>query len=355
LLACWTAPARAQPGADPGRTRSSSLSWVRAPGAEACISTQALAREVERHIGPVFVPPADAELSIEGLVARQLEPQGFIVRIAVSDERGLLLGSRELRAGGPDCRVLDAATALIIALAIDREAAFAALPASLISGLDQGEDPASMLLAELEGSPPAPEPSTGPARRPRKDTALPQTDGGDTRARSSIELELGMALGILVLPERAFGPELAIGHDSKPLGFPAKLRLRYWLPSDIDVANGVVSVSLVQASLVGCPLELLDNWQLRGCLGLSGAALLATGSGFASDNNEVRDAWGGSLELHAAAPLGDALAVALGFSGQVAFNPHRVLAPAGPNGELAEVYRTERLALAVDLGFVFAL
>src|SRR5258708_255178 len=47
--------------------RTSSLSWLRMPGSDSCIATQALARSVEERLGRrVFVSAAEADVSVEG-------------------------------------------------------------------------------------------------------------------------------------------------------------------------------------------------------------------------------------------------------------------------------------------------
>src|SRR5689334_7531634 len=57
-MSAWcAAPAYAQ--------RTSSLSWVRLPGAETCIPTQTLAERVEQRVGrQVFVSASQADLSL---------------------------------------------------------------------------------------------------------------------------------------------------------------------------------------------------------------------------------------------------------------------------------------------------
>ena len=67
LAAALLATAAPSEGADRGAARTSSLSWIRLPGAERCVSTQDLARDVEQRLGhPIFVSPSEADVSVEG-------------------------------------------------------------------------------------------------------------------------------------------------------------------------------------------------------------------------------------------------------------------------------------------------
>jgi len=133
--------ARAEPA-----PRTSSLSWVRLPGAEGCIGSHALAVAVERRLQrEVFVSPSRAAVAVEGRVERSSAPPGFRAVITVSNEAGVELGSREIRSAAPSCAAMDDDLALVIAVMIDPDAALAPpLPAA-------------------KAPPPAPPPPPGPA------------------------------------------------------------------------------------------------------------------------------------------------------------------------------------------------
>src|SRR5690606_39206062 len=98
-------------------TERSSLHWVRLPGAEACMNSQELAQAVEARLGrSVFVSASQGELAVQGHVRK--ESPGFLVTLTVSRADGSITGKREL---GPskDCRDLDEALVLVIALLLD--------------------------------------------------------------------------------------------------------------------------------------------------------------------------------------------------------------------------------------------
>src|SRR5262245_50490366 len=105
------------------------LSFVREPGAEHCIAALELGQRVEHVVGPVLVSAADAELSVEGRIARTAE--GFSASIVIADREGRILGRRELQTRQAECRLLDDQLVFVIAVAIDPDAALVELPADL--------------------------------------------------------------------------------------------------------------------------------------------------------------------------------------------------------------------------------
>src|SRR5690242_20041849 len=143
-LALQALAARAQPAQ---AQQTSSLSWVRLPGAESCISTQALAERVEQRLGRrVFVSASQADLSLEGRVERVAAPPAFVANLVVSDPLGRVLGRRVLRTAGTDCAQLEASLVLVIAIAIDPGASLAA-----VLGPEQAlSDQAKAMLEQLE-------------------------------------------------------------------------------------------------------------------------------------------------------------------------------------------------------------
>ncbi|MEO8877528.1 MAG: hypothetical protein ABI461_18175, partial [Polyangiaceae bacterium] len=67
------------------------------PGAESCVPTQELAREVEIRLGrPVFVSASQADVSIEGHIDRRASQNHWHATIILRDAKGATLGTREL-------------------------------------------------------------------------------------------------------------------------------------------------------------------------------------------------------------------------------------------------------------------
>jgi hypothetical protein len=110
--------------------RTSSLSWVRMPGADSCVATQDLARDVEERLGrTVFVSAAQADVSVEGHIEPNANGPGFHAVVSIRDAKGALLGTRELARPEKSCDEMRAPLALIIAVMIDPDAAMHPKPA----------------------------------------------------------------------------------------------------------------------------------------------------------------------------------------------------------------------------------
>lgn len=100
------------------QARSSSLGWVRLPGAESCLGAAALARRVEARLGrDVFVSAADAGVSVEGR-AERTEGEWRAV-IAVEGDGGEALGERTLSSRAESCDELGEMVVTVVALTID--------------------------------------------------------------------------------------------------------------------------------------------------------------------------------------------------------------------------------------------
>lgn len=100
---------------------TSSLSWVRLPGAESCITARALAEAVERRLQrTAFVSSASGDLAIEGRVERAAD--AWTATVAITRADGTSLGTRTLRSRDASCRALDESVELVLVLAIDPDA-----------------------------------------------------------------------------------------------------------------------------------------------------------------------------------------------------------------------------------------
>lgn len=143
------------------RARTSSLSWLRMTGADACIATQALARSVEERLGRrVFVSAAEADVSVEGRIEKRAAG-GWHSVITIRDGKGALLGTRELDRPDASCAALNEPLALIIAVMIDPEAKLSSGPPPL---------PAP---APAPAPAPTPAPAAAPAAAPAPAPAGP--------------------------------------------------------------------------------------------------------------------------------------------------------------------------------------
>src|SRR5579871_52850 len=77
--------------------QSASLSWVRLAGADGCVATQDLARDVEERLGrTVFVSASEADVSVEGHIEPSQPGAGFHAVLSIRDSKGTLLGTRDI-------------------------------------------------------------------------------------------------------------------------------------------------------------------------------------------------------------------------------------------------------------------
>jgi hypothetical protein len=270
LLAAVAVLAAARPArADDPVPRTSSLAWVRLPGAESCIGARALAQAVERRLGrQVFVSAAQAGLSIEGRIERTAQPEGFRAIITLSDEAGAPLGTRELQREVPRCGVLDEEIALVVALLIDPDAALAPPPAA--PPAPPPSPPLQVILRREEPMPaPAPCPSPPPLPPPPR-PAQPWRTG----------LQVG-PVGVLgLLPGAGIGVGLRV-HFAPPR-WPV-LEIGAAIFASQRVASGTLGADfrLSVVSLAVCPVSA-ERWgfSFAACAGVELGAIRGGGFGF---------------------------------------------------------------------------
>lgn len=229
--------ARADEQARVGRT--SSLSWVRLPGAEACLAAPALATSVEKRLGRrVFVPPSDAEITVEGTIAYRPDVKRFHATFRVSDHDGKVLGSREVDEAATSCDKLDDRLAFVVALLIDPEAAMGGPPAPVAPP----PDPA--LTTPLP--PPQPKAIDKPIEPKPKDDAPPPWRwmlGAEFGGSGGLVPDVGWVVSgtALVTPPRWPG---------------IRAKGSSFLPSSRRVESvAIAEISLVSGELGICPLE----------------------------------------------------------------------------------------------------
>jgi hypothetical protein len=271
--------ALAQAGETP---RSFALNWVREPGAETCVSSQMLARAIEQLLGPVFERPADAELAIEGRIARDAAG-AWIVSIRVTDARDAVLGTRELTSTEPSCHVLDASIVLVIGMAIDPEIALRQLPEDLLAAFPAQTDAAAQLLAELRAEHGTPQPGVASAHDEdtTRTSAAPEPEPAATPESAEppeppawrVEPYAGVAAALGLLPATSAGIAIGVRVQS-PSWWGIELGGVYWLPVDATLAAsatrepGAVQFRALQTTLAFCP-RVLENrhWVWSACGG----------------------------------------------------------------------------------------
>ncbi|MDD9969180.1 MAG: hypothetical protein OXR73_23260 [Myxococcales bacterium] len=305
-LAVLTSQAAAQ--------RAPSLGWVRMPGAEACISTRALAERVERRLQrDVFVSASQSELAVEGRVAPGDGPNSWVATLVMSDPDGRVLGQRELRAEGQRCAVLDESLTLVIAIAIDPGSGLGSTVGAAATGT-QGGDPGALsdgterlieqlgltetdeqtLIAELTltgpdtpGSQPAAsgDPEGNLKTRPSPEAARPPSRRSTDRKSDEIQLSAsgGALMGALPRPAATLSASLSIVSTSF---WALDLGLELALPQTQLTNVGTATFSLFAAQASLCPVRpQLGALALRLCVGSRLGILFAEGENF--ERNET--------------------------------------------------------------------
>lgn len=284
--------------------RTSSLGWVRLEGAEQCIATQELAQRVEQRVGhAVFVSAAQADLAIEGRVERAADADAFVATLVVSDRSGRELGRRVLRAPGGDCRALEPALVLVIAIGLDPDAALPATqqPAGLSSDtqallsqleLPKTNEQALRDLAVPDPNAVRPEPTAvdleTPPERPQHAAGKPASQELPPLPAEPVNratVTIGITGEVGVLPDTALGGTLRI---TLAIGafWPLELSVTGLLPDRqaLAASPGVAEIGLIAAGLALCtPSNAMRTLEFFACAGPRAGALDAHGDGFAQD------------------------------------------------------------------------
>lgn len=264
LAAAAIAGAVARADADPPPARTSSLAWVRLPGAESCIDARALAQAVELRLGrAAFVAPTRGDVAIEARIERREGPDGWRATINVLDAAGARTGRRELETDRADCRAIDDELELVIALLID---------------------PAAALAPPL---PPAPLPFTLPPPRsvaPAVPLVCPPLAPLPApRDPWRVSVAAGPIAEVGLLPS-AVGVGLAIrAHVAPPRGPSFDLGGALWADSRVETGVGTRTFSFAYGWLSACPIDFAGNSTvLTGCLGAQIGSLRVSDVGLLS-------------------------------------------------------------------------
>ncbi len=250
------------------------LSLVRGNGADECMTVDALEDEVKKRLRrDPFTRPAHQH--IECLVLR--EDSAFVARLYERDPRGNRLGDRVLSVATADCRELDDALALAVALLIDPEykapTKDAVQQSNLpLSAADTKGDlsrmgaplPASGSLPNL-GRPPESRVSvlgsTGQLR------LQPFAVAGDTRAM----IGLGGSVGLLP----RFGPDLSLSVQRRLRGqFHGYVSVLYVPERSVSDIGRSIGFGLTALKLAGC-IEGRHKLAAFGCAGMVAGAIHA--------------------------------------------------------------------------------
>jgi hypothetical protein len=328
---------RASEAADHPASRTSSLSWIRLPGAEACVSAQDLARDVEQRLGhPVFVSPSQAGVSVEGRIEHADGASGahgspgWHAVVVLRDAHGASLGTRELRREGASCDVMRAPLALIIVIMIDPDAALSgpSLPA-----------------------PPAPSPPPPPVIVEKRVPVFIPVAGSPPRRPPSWHLDAGSSFigGLGLLPNPAIGLAGGAILAPPPGFFGLQAYGALWLNQSVAAgAQGSETFSLGYVGGGLCPVtirsRLLDAF---GCASGQLGYLLAYGPASTPNQGQVHLA--GAVEargtIHIAGPF-------TARAGVLVLVPliRNSFVYDEPGGGQAPVFKMSPVAATADLG-----
>jgi hypothetical protein len=315
LLMCTFGPSlvRAQSNGEAAPDRGSrnsggpALNWTRHAGAEACIASVELAGRIEARVKRrLFVPAPDAIVAVEGYVQAETSvagAAGFVANIAVSDGKGKLYGSRELRTAGA-CRELDDALVLVISITLRPQDGY-------LGGIELPEDVAQALDALFAGEPSEADPAAFPVDEAARATAAtsartpvraqPATAQAAGTARSA-QPEVAWLLEAATLdhldlePVLSFGASAGVRLQSRTFGSFA-LRGALSLPTSRAIVDGEqhsrVQFDHRQVTLEYCTPTLLGSATLgvAPCTALQFGTLSAQGSGFRDDGRTRTQLW----------------------------------------------------------------
>jgi hypothetical protein len=296
------------------------FNWVRLAGAESCVSATELMNRVEERAGRVlFVRSGDARLSIDGYVRMSEDPQGWAVRLAVSQPDGRVLGFRDLEVlVGDDCHVIDEAVEFLVHITLDADGAFnmgIPLSAEARELLDQAVgnepfegDPLALLLGmNATSSRPAPKPAAPPpsaAPLPPPAAQLAPAEAGPSAAL----FDVSGAAGIGRMPGVSFGLALHIALVTRA-NWTLELGLAIWAARRVeaDGSQGYADFDALLGSLAVCPWQFWPALAL--CAGAEYGRMGVAPGGFAgapqaSSSNALFDVFGsGVLHFKIAGPL----------------------------------------------------
>ncbi len=310
--------------------RTSSLSWLRMPGAEGCVTTQALARAVEERLGrSAFVSAAQADLSVEGSVAPR--PRGYRAQITVRDAKGDTLGTREIERDAATCAELTDSIALVVALMIDPDAATKPKPAP---------------------APPPPAPPPPPVVIVREKPVIVERPAPPEKKREPWRFDGGAGLTAAT----GLAPTVAPGIMATALIYPPGLPVGFhgfaslFLPTE---ARGVGATATVDMGYLGgslCPTLRGKRASLMACVGGHLGLLRPRAQvGSSPISESVLPLWNLLGELRLSVPLVHPIGVFLGIGGVLpllrpSFEYRR------PDATVSELHRVSVVAATADAG-----
>lgn len=322
--------------------KTSSLSWLRMPGADGCVATQPLARAVEERLGrSAFVSAAEADLSVEGHIEKRARgaSSAWHAVITVRDATGATLGTRELDRSDPSCDAMTEPLALVIAVMIDPDAAMRPRPAP-------PEAPSEPPPATSAAATPAERPAPAPAERPVPAPAPAPRDPWRFEAHA----QGTAAHGLTPTLAPGAGVQAILYAPRLPVGFRGYTTL--FLPTEATKDGARASFDMLYAGGSVCP-TLRGRVNLLACLG-GHLGLLRPRAETASRGirEDVLLLWTAMAELRVHVPLAAPIGVAAGVgAGLPILRPELAYTRTGGGRDV--LHRPEAYVLTADVGVGF--
>lgn len=272
--------------ATPDAPRSASLSWVRFDGAASCSTATEIAEGVARILRrDALVAPTRAVMAIEARVERIPGKKRFRAIIDISGGDGKVRGTRKLESASDDCRKLDDAAALAIALMIDPNALQPpppAAPAPPAPTVIVKRDVMIVPVPVLVEPPRAPTPPEPP---PRSSPELTLAIGPSLALGLVPGPAPGVRFGVELGPTETLAPgdRVTVGPSSIRVGFAS-----YSGSIDVEGARpgqaGSLSMIALLPQVALCPATVWVGARgaLAACVVVDAGALTWTGDDFDS-------------------------------------------------------------------------
>ncbi len=312
------------------------------PGADTCIATQALARNVEERLGrSVFVSAAEADLSVEGRIEKA-KAGGWRAVLTVRDATGKQLGTRELTRPDASCDAMNEPLTLVIALMIDPEAAMRPKPEPT------PPVPTTTASEEPPPPPPPPPPTATTAEQPTRPPPS-RYDQWNFEGLGAVTFASGLTPSVAV----GAGVEALLYPPRIPVGFRGFTTLFY--PSTADKDGAKASLDMLYLGGALCPTIRGQRINVMGCLGghLGLIRPRAETSGRGIKEN-ILPIWNALAELRVSIPIVRPIGFQAGVGAALPLF-RSTIEYRTTTGAIEELHKVSIVVLTADagLGFVF--
>jgi hypothetical protein len=345
LFLCWLligGISFAQEGG--GNQKTSSLSWLRMPGADSCVATQPLARAVEERLGrSVFVSAAQADLSVEGRIEKKKNGT-WHATIIVRDAKGATLGTRDVDRKDASCDAMTEPLALIIAVMIDPDAAMRP-KTDPTPPTTATTTPTATASAEPTATTAPTATTTAPTASERPDVIPPpKPDPWRFEGHGHITINHGIAP---VLDPGA-GVQAILYPPKIPVGFRGYTAL--FLPTTREMEGARASFDMLYAGGSICP-TLRGRVNLLGCIGGQlGILRPRAETPNRGIDESIRVIWNVMLEARIHIPIIAPIGVAAGVGAGLPLVRPTVEYRGGTTNAINTLHKSEAYVLTADVG-----